>query len=360
MPSLRRFRLLILVVLLTFFTFLLATPALAHQPTAIGAASGPTATVASNVLNVRAGPGTNYNVLTVLYYGQVVEAIGRNSANTWVKIQLWGGVQGWVSASLVYLNVAIGSLPAVDGAPAPAPAPAPVGPTAVVASGALNVRSGPSVNFSVLTKLYNGSTMTAIGRNSANSWLKVRLSSGPEGWVNASLVYLNVAIGSLPVADAPPAPSPTAIVSSGELNVRSGPGTGYGVLAVLYNGNSVTLLARNSATTWVKVRTAAGVEGWVNVLHLYANLAIPYLPVADVPTLYQTATVASGALNLRHGPGIGYGIITVLSGGQIVEMLGRTADSTWVQVRLSNGWVGWVNAALITPHMPIGSLPVTW
>ena len=360
MPAPRLFRIVILVVLLTFFSFLLAAPVLAHDAGSMGAASGPTATVASNVLNVRAGPGTGYNILTVLYYGQVVEAIGRNSANTWVKIQIWGGVQGWVSVPLVYLNVPIGSLPALDVPPVNPPPPAPAGPTAVVASGALNVRSGPSVNFSVLVKVYNGTSMTAIGRNSANSWLKVRLSSGQEGWVNASLVYLNVAIGSLPLADAPPAPAPTAIVASGELNVRSGPGTGYGVLAVLRNGDSVSLLARNSSTTWVKIRTAAAVEGWVNVSMLYTNLAIPYLPVVDVPTLYQTATVASGALNVRYGPGTGYGIVTVLSGGQTVEMIGRTADSTWVQVRLYTGWTGWVNAALITPHMPIGALPVTW
>jgi N-acetylmuramoyl-L-alanine amidase len=359
MLSSRLFRIGILVVLLAFFSLLLAAPALAREAGSMGAASGPTATVASNVLNVRAGPGTDYNILTVLYYGQVVEAIGRNSANTWVKIQIWGGVQGWVSAPLVYLNVAIGSLPILDGSP-PAPPPAPAGPTAVVASGALNVRSGPGVSYSILTKVYNGTPMAAIGRNSANTWLKVRLSGGQEGWVSAALVYLNVAIGSLPVADAPPAPAPTAIVSSGELNVRSGPGTGYGVLAILRNGDSVTLLARNSSTTWVKIRTAAGVEGWVNVAHLYANLAIPYLPVVDVPTLYQTATVASGALNVRYGPGTGYGIMTVLSGGQIVEMIGRTANSTWVQVRLPNGWTGWVSAALITPHMPIGALPVTW
>jgi uncharacterized protein YgiM (DUF1202 family) len=358
MPSPRLFRIVILVVLLTFFSLLLVAPAMAHEAGSMGAASGSTATVASNVLNVRAGPGTGYNILTVLYYGQVVEAIGRNSANTWVKIQLWGGVQGWVSAPLVYLNVPIGSLPALDLPPVNPPPPA--GPTAVVASGALNVRSGPSVNFSVLVKVYNGTSMAAIGRNSANTWLKVRLSSGQEGWVSASLVYLNVVISSLPVADAPPAPGPTAIVASGGANVRSGPGTGYSVLAVLHNGDSVTLLARNSATTWVKVRTAAAVEGWLNASLLYANLAINSLPVIDVPTLYQTATVASGALNVRYGPGTGYGIITVLSGGQTVEMIGRTADSTWVQVRLNNGWVGWVSSALITPHMPIGALPVTW
>lgn len=358
MPSPRLFRPLFLLIFLTFFAFLLASPALAHDASSMDAASGPTATVASNVLNVRAGPGTNYNILTVLYYGQVVEAIGRNSANTWVKIQIWGGTQGWVSAPLIWLNVPITSLPALDLPPVNPPPPA--GPTAVVATGALNVRSGPSVNFSVLTKVYNGTPMTAIGRNSANTWLKVRLSSGQEGWVNASPVHLNVAISSLPVADAPPPPAPTAIVSSGELNVRSGPGTGYGVLAVLRNSDTVTLLARNSATTWVKIRTAAGVEGWVNVAYLYANLAIPYLPVEGTPTYYQTATVASGALNVRYGPSVNYGIITVLAGGQTVEMIGRTANSTWVQVRLSTGWVGWVNATLITPHMPIGALPVTW
>lgn len=356
MRSPRLFRPLILIGLLVLFS-LLAAPAMAHGRLEQPAASGPAATVASSVLNVRTGPSTNYNILTVLYYGQVVEVIGRNSANTWVKVQLWN-TQGWVSAALVYLNVHISSLPALDQPPAPPPPPA-SGPTAVVTTGALNVRSGPGVNYSVLAKLYNGNSVAAIGRNSANTWLKVRLSGGQEGWANAALVYLNVAIGSLPVVDAPAAPGPTAIVAAGELNVRSGPGTGYSVLATLRNGDNVTLLARNSATTWVKVRTAANVEGWVNVSLLYQNLAIGSLPVVDVPTQYSTATVASASLNLRYGPGTGYGIITVLGSGQTVEMIGRTANSAWVQVRLYTGWVGWVSAALIYPHMPIPNLPVT-
>jgi SH3-like domain-containing protein len=58
---------------------------------------------------------------------------------------------------------------------------------AVVTTDALNVRSGPSTAFPVLTTIPNGTEMTVLGRNPANTWLNVRLADGTEGWVTRSL-----------------------------------------------------------------------------------------------------------------------------------------------------------------------------
>ncbi len=58
---------------------------------------------------------------------------------------------------------------------------------AVVTSEALNVRSGPSTSFAILTTVPNGTELTVLGRNSANTWLNVALEDGTEGWVTRSL-----------------------------------------------------------------------------------------------------------------------------------------------------------------------------
>jgi uncharacterized protein YgiM (DUF1202 family) len=58
---------------------------------------------------------------------------------------------------------------------------------ATVTTDALNVRSGPSTAFPVLTTIPNGTQMTVLGRNPANTWLNVQLEDGTEGWVTRSL-----------------------------------------------------------------------------------------------------------------------------------------------------------------------------
>jgi uncharacterized protein YgiM (DUF1202 family) len=48
-----------------------------------------------------------------------------------------------------------------------------------------------------------------------------------------------------------------------------------------------------------------------------------------------------------------------VSQGSQLTLLGRNANSSWAQVRLATGHVGWVNTAFIRAGVPIGSLPVT-
>jgi uncharacterized protein YraI len=67
-------------------------------------------------------------------------------------------------------------------------ATAPANPNvATVTTDLLNVRSGPSTAFPVLTTIPNGTQMTVLGRNAANTWLNVRLADATEGWVTRSL-----------------------------------------------------------------------------------------------------------------------------------------------------------------------------
>lgn len=70
----------------------------------------------------------------------------------------------------------------------PATPPPPTDPNiAVVTTNALNVRTGPSTAFAVITTVPNGTQLTVLGRNPANTWINVRLEDGTEGWVTRSL-----------------------------------------------------------------------------------------------------------------------------------------------------------------------------
>ena len=54
-------------------------------------------------------------------------------------------------------------------------------------------------------------------------------------------------------------------VERGKLNIRSGPGTQYNVVAVLSEGEVLSVLALSGS--WSKVETYNDVTGWVNVAY---------------------------------------------------------------------------------------------
>lgn len=53
----------------------------------------------------------------------------------------------------------------------------------------LNVRTGPSVNYSAVTKVYTNEKLTILDDNS-NGWVKIRNNSGLEGWVNKKYISI--------------------------------------------------------------------------------------------------------------------------------------------------------------------------
>jgi uncharacterized protein YgiM (DUF1202 family) len=329
----------------------------------------PNAVVWTGALNVRTGPDVAYQSTAVVYSGQVVWLVGRSGVNSWVKVRLYSGHEGWVNSYYLNMSVPISSLPVVSG-PAPTPPISPTQPvatpnTAVVATGALNVRSGPGIAYGVVTVVTQGQSLQLLGRNASNSWVQVRTPSGHVGWVNATLIYSTVPIYSLPIVSGTPTTpstptSPVGVVNTGAANVRSGPGTTYTVIAVVTRGQQVALLGRNADISWARVRVGDGTTGWLNASLIQSNVPISSLPIVQDAPATPTAVISVGALNVRYGPGTGFGVITVVFRGQNVALVGRNSSATWVQVRLSNGTVGWVNANYVVGNVPVSSLPITY
>jgi uncharacterized protein YgiM (DUF1202 family) len=172
----------------------------APTPTPQVPPTGATATVASQLLNVRQGPSVSTSVLVVLTKNQIVSLLARNAETTWVRVNTPTGVQGWVYAPLLQTSYALSNLPIGQGLPS---TPAPSGPTATVSNAvyALNVRSGPGVSFGVVTAIQRTTQVTLIGRNTFSTWLKVRLSNGTEGWSSATYLTTTYNISNLPVAN---------------------------------------------------------------------------------------------------------------------------------------------------------------
>jgi hypothetical protein len=95
-----------------------------------------------------------------------------------------------------------------------------------------------------------------------------------------------------PLPSKVPTPAqPTALVTSDNLNVRSGPSTDYPIVARLARGDEVVILGRNKASTWLQVKLADGKQGWVWAE--YTKPSVPLDQVALVTNIPKPPTPAA-------------------------------------------------------------------
>lgn len=92
------------------------------SPTVTGTPEGPVILVPDQV-NVRTGPGVNYDQVGVMISGQRAPAVGRSPGGEWLQIHYPGipGDLGWVFTPLVRLEPPGATLPIVEPPPTPTP-----------------------------------------------------------------------------------------------------------------------------------------------------------------------------------------------------------------------------------------------
>lgn len=184
----------------------------------------------------------------------------------------------------------------------------------------------------------------------------------------AALFTFQPAVAVQPSPSPAPGNVPSAYVSFDFANLRSGPGPSYGLVVKIDQGQAMSLVGRNADGSWVQVRLPGNQDGWVPAASIEANVTILSLPVtassAGAPTPTEPSAQASAYVSykwayVRSGPGGNYSLIARLNQGEGLTLLGRTADSTWVQVYLAGGQQGWAAAAYFDADVPIPSLPIT-
>ena len=180
-------------------------------------------------LNVRKGSSTKYAKIGSLSKGAKVEIVSKLS-NGWYKIK-YKGTYGYVSGAYVKLD---------------SEQPKPGEDEKIIATGkttvsSLNVRSGPSSNYSKLGILTKGTKVEVVERYS-NGWYKIKYK-GSYGYVSGAYVSLDGSKGEV-IA--------TGKTTAG-LNVRSGAGTGYKKIGYLNKGTKVEIVTKLS-NGWYKIK----------------------------------------------------------------------------------------------------------
>lgn len=119
-------------------------------------------TVEKAKVNVRSGPGTNYEMLWEAEANYPVTVVERKGK--WVRFRDFEGYEGWIYGSL------LGRTPSV-----------------VVKKGKCNVRSGPGKQHALIFTAEKGVPFRVLGRK--GSWIRIRHADGDSGWIHKSLVW---------------------------------------------------------------------------------------------------------------------------------------------------------------------------
>lgn len=133
------------------------------------------------------------------------------------------------------------------------------------AGSALNVRSGASTGTSVIGTLKNGSYVTLISRH--GDWWYVEFGADRYGYCHAD--YIDVLAGN----------AANVTTRSGNLNVRSGPGTSYSKIGSLTSGETVMILS--SSGNWHRIVYDGTKTGYASAQYLSGSssgisLSVPY------------------------------------------------------------------------------------
>lgn len=237
--------------------------------TAAASAQPDTVTVtADQTVNVRGGPGTQFEIVARLEAGDTVVADGRDSPETlWLRVVLQDDVRGWVAFFTVTVSDDVERLAIVDQEPEPTPpASALDDEVRVLALGRVNVRSGPAITYDVVSQLEAGDQAQARARSSdSNDWLLIEKAE-LVGWVAYFTVTVLGDAASLPVR-VPELQGngliPPSALAQARYNarLRAAPSFLAPVLEVIPFGTQVQPLARSADARWLYL-AYTGIQGW--------------------------------------------------------------------------------------------------
>lgn len=263
-------------------------------------------------LNLRAGPGYEYDILSA------------SARNEWVSIH--ATENGWSHVTVVrtgqtgymvdaYLQRGTGG--AAD--------------TGVVANQSstafLNLREYPSYSAKVLGIYYNGATCRILGYE--NGWYFVEID-GLTGYFRHE--YVKTGSG---------ASARVAAANGKPVNLRTGPSMGYPAAGTVPNGEQVSVLLKGSGFWQISYH---GLTGYMSSAFLSDRQSAPasngYLIVTGVGT---------GKVNLRVQPSMTAKVIAQYASGTRLEVL--EGGLTWCKVcATATGLTGYVMTRFTTVY----------
>lgn len=279
--------------------------------------------VTATGLNVRASAGTGSAIVGALKKGDQVKIL----AQTTVGNTLWGQTdKGWVCMNYISITGSIVGNGTNNGSANNGTA---IATGSVKAGTNLNVRSGAGTGFPKVGSLASGTPVSIYEKTTVNGMEWGRIGSGM--WVCLAYINLNT-VPTTPSTPTTPTTGTATVISSTNLNVRSGAGANYTKVGSLTPGTQVTVYEVVTVGTQQWARIGNGM--WVCMTYLRMN------GTNTTVTLPATGTVISSTqLNVRAAAGTNNAIVGRLAPGTVITVYELTNVNGVAWGRTSAGWV---------------------
>ncbi len=185
--------------------------------------------VTTDYLNLRTGAGTGYRIILTMPKGATV--IVTSSSGEWSKVS-YNGTTGYANNKYLTSAISTGTVYSIISR--------------------VNLRSGPSTGYSILTKVPRDAMVTV--HSISGSWARLTYS-GRTGYSHTS--YLTKG---------------KEYYTTGSLNLRSGRGTGNSIITLLPSGAKVQVF--NIQNNWGRVYYK-GMAGYSSMSYLTTQVSTP-------------------------------------------------------------------------------------
>ena len=316
---------------------------LAKLPISGATGSRPIAIIQPEVMNVRLGPALDYEVLTTLPQGTQVEIVGIDPSGEWLQVELEGMTSlGWLYRDLVQVDCPLTNVRRITETEISQQ------PAAITQPYALYAYSGPGLAYDIVATIPRGTwaEIIAIGDCPPNVWYQIIVPGLDEPvWVIRD--FVKVAVGSLAgipiygVTDfVPPSEDdrPIAVTQPITMNVRSGPGLQYDVVAEVPQGTQARIYGIDPSGDWILVE----LEGHSSLVWIYCHMTQVRGSVVGVRRVTAPEVAAQpavlvqpGAVFARSGPGMEYEAVTILPKGTWAPIIGIVPQTGWLRVQVA-------------------------
>lgn len=230
-------------------------------------------------------------LLVTLDSGATVLVTGRSADDTWLSVTGGDGSDGsdgWIEAAqlIVYGLHRL----AVTDVPAAVQSAAGVQTDAADTPDAVSLTSTQAVTITPV--LLAGDALTVSAAAPVTTPVTTAATAGAAA--NTTPIALAAAAVITPT-DATNTPMATVKTDQGRLNIRSGPGTGYLVVAKANNGQTYPILGRSADGDWLQLQLDGGETGWASAAYLDVGGDVGGLPVPSVPAPAAQANAATSA-----------------------------------------------------------------
>ena len=273
-------------------------------------------------VNLRSGPGTSYSSKGVIASGTAI-TVTDTSNSEWYAVQLSNGTTGYMFSEYIKMSGSSSSSSESESAPS-------TESTAAETTEYVNVRSGPGTNYSSKGVIASGTSLTVTDRSNSE-WYAVKLSNGTTGYIFSKYISISSSSGSSGSAT-----ESTAAKTTEYVNVRSGPGTNYSSKGVIASGTSLTVTDRSNSE-WYAVKLSNGTTGYI----FSKYISISSSSGSSGSATESTAAKTTEYVNVRSGPGTNYSSKGVIASGTSLTVTDRS-NSEWYAVKLSNGTTGYI------------------